>query len=141
MELNAEECPLCGTELSGLKFREIQAKLHREEQEKVAELARVESAVRLQFEQQFNHRLQKERLTLEKKAKDAADAQIKGIASERDLAAKKLKEADARAIEIQRQAQQDIAKEKLAAQCRSSNRWSSKSRRRLRSAMSWQRSW
>ena len=32
METNIEQCPLCGTELSEIKFREIQSKLREDEQ-------------------------------------------------------------------------------------------------------------
>ncbi len=116
MELNVEQCPLCGTELSEVKFKEIQARLLREEEDKAAALSRMESALRLQLEQQFNQDLEKQRLALEKKAKDEAEANIKQVTSELDLIAKKLKEAEAREVEIRRQSQEELAREKLAAQ-------------------------
>ena len=116
MELNREQCPLCGTELSGVKFKEIQAKLRREEQEKTAALTQAESALRLRLEKQFNQNLERQRQELEKKARDEAEARIKEVASERDIVAKKLKEAETREAEIRKQAQHEIAKEKLAAQ-------------------------
>jgi hypothetical protein len=115
MEPNLEQCPLCGTELSGVKFKEIQARLRREEQEKATKLTEAESALRLRLEQQFSQSLEKQRLALEKQAKDEAEVQIKKIATERDLAAKKLRDAEAREIENRIQAQNDLAKEKLAA--------------------------
>lgn len=116
MELNLEQCPLCGTELSRVKFKEIQAKLRAEEQGKATELIQAESALRMRLEQQFNQDLERQRQVLEKKARDEAAERIKVIASELDLAAKKLKEAEAREIEIRSQARQELAKEKLAAQ-------------------------
>jgi hypothetical protein len=116
MELSLEKCPLCGTELSGIKFKEIQAKLRREEQEQAAQLSKAESTFRMRLEQQFNQDLEKQRLALEKKAKDEAEVQTNKVAAELDLAAKKLKEAEARGIEIQQKAQQELAREKAAVQ-------------------------
>lgn len=116
MELNREQCPLCGTELSGVKFKEIQMKLRLEEQEKTAALTHAESTLRLRLEQQFNQDLERQRQALEKKVRNEAEVRIKEVASERDIAAKKLKEAEAREVEIRKQAQQEIAKEKLIAQ-------------------------
>ena len=116
MEFNLEQCPLCGTELSRIKFKEIQAKLSADEQEKAAQLKRAESAFRLRLEQQFNQDLERQRLALEKKAHDEAEAQVKKAASELELAARKLKEAEEREGEIRRQAQLELGREKLAAQ-------------------------
>ena len=116
MEPNHEECPLCGTELSGVKFREIQAKLRREEEEKIFQVNQATSAIQKRLESQFSQDLEKQRLALERKAKDDAEAQISKTIAERDLAAKKLKEAEGREVEIRAQAQQELAREKLKAQ-------------------------
>ena len=119
MQLDFEQCPLCGTELSEVKFREIQAKLHREEQEKAAALAQAESALRLQLEGHFRKEMARTQQILEKRANDEAATKIKLVASELDQTAKKLKEAEAREVEIRKQAEQRLAKEILATQMRS----------------------
>jgi Uncharacterized protein conserved in bacteria (DUF2130) len=116
MELNLQQCPLCGTELSGVKFKEIQAKISRDERENAAKLAQTESALRLRLEQQFSLDLEKQRQALQKKAQEDAERRISQIAAELGLAAKRLKEAEAREIEIRKQAEQDLAREKLAVQ-------------------------
>lgn len=117
---NLEKCPLCGTELSGVKFKEIQAKLNREEQEKAARLAQAESALRLRLEKQFNQDLEKERQALEKKAKAEAAEQINKLVRERDQAATKAKEAEAReatarkemALEAERERSRELANQR-----------------------------
>ena len=114
MELNLEQCPLCGTELSRIKFREIQSKLREEQQTKATELAQAQAATRQQFEQQFKSDLEKQKQAAAKKARDEAEQEIKKAIAERDQTAKKLKEAQEREVEIRKQAQQDLAKEKLA---------------------------
>jgi hypothetical protein len=115
VETNQEQCPLCGTELSRIKFREIQTKLHEEQQMKTAEVAQAEAAVRQRLELQFKSDLEKQKLAAGKKARDEAEQEIKKITVERDQAAKKLKETQEREVQIRKQAQLDIAKEKLAA--------------------------
>lgn len=53
METHIEQCPLCGSELTGLKCKEIEAKLRHDEQEKAADYEQappafgVKSAARL----------------------------------------------------------------------------------------------
>jgi hypothetical protein len=116
METTVEECPLCGTELSRIKFREIQSKLREEEQRKAADLAQAEVALRQRLEQQFKLDLEKLKQAAAKKAREEADQEIKKIAAERDQAAKKLKEAQEREPEIRKQAEQEIARQKQAAE-------------------------
>src|SRR3984885_335178 len=139
METNVEQCPLCGTELSRIKFREIQSKLREEEQRKAADLAQAELATRQHLEQQFKVDLEKQKQKAEKTAREEAGQEIKKVAAERDQAAKKLKEAEAgqeikkisaerdqaakklkeaqeREPEIRKQAEQEIAKQKQAAE-------------------------
>jgi hypothetical protein len=113
MGLNLERCPLCGTELSGVKFNEIQAKLNRDEQEKVAKLEQAESAVRLRLELQFNQDLEKQRLSLEKKAKAEVAEQINKLVLERNQAAARLKEANAREAAVRKQMAEEAEKERL----------------------------
>lgn len=117
--VNNEQCPTCGTELSKVKFNEILAKIKEDERQKSIEQKKkiAESAMilRHQLEQQFEQERQKQREAAEKLAKQEADQQIKKVSAERDAAAKKLKEAEARETEIKKQAEVDKrAAEKLA---------------------------
>jgi hypothetical protein len=116
METTVEQCPLCGTELSRIKFREIQSKLREEEQRKAADLAQAEVALRQRLEQQFKLELEKQKQAAAKKAREEADQEIKKVAAERDQAAKKLKEAQEREPEIRKQAEQEIARQKQSAE-------------------------
>jgi hypothetical protein len=116
MQTSIDQCPLCGTELSGIKFREIQAKLREEEQSKAAKSAQEELAMRQRLEQQFKQDLEKQKQVAAKKAKEEADQQIKKATAERDQMAKKLKDAQERELEIRKQAEQEIEKQKQAAE-------------------------
>lgn len=116
MEISVEQCPLCGTELSKTKFREIQSKLHEEEQKKAADLAQSEMAMRQRLEQQFKLDLEKQKQAAEKKVREEAAQELKKVAAERDQAAKKLKEAQEREAEIRKQADREIARQKQAAE-------------------------
>lgn len=111
-----EQCPLCGTELSRIKFREIQSKLREEEQDKAAELVQAELVTRQRLEQQFKLDLEKHKQIAEKKARDEAGQQIKKLATERDQTAKKLQEAQEREAEVRNQATAEIEKQKQAAE-------------------------
>ncbi|HEX5234607.1 MAG TPA: DUF2130 domain-containing protein [Silvibacterium sp.] len=118
MELNREQCPLCGTELSGVKFNEIQGKLRRSEADQAAELKRAEVTLRQALERQFKEESEKQRHLLETKARNEADARVKAITTERDQAASKAKEAEAREGQIRELAKQELAKEKIVLQSR-----------------------
>ncbi len=69
METTVEQCPLCGTELSRIKFREIQSKLREEEQRKAADIAQAKRSLRQRLEQQFKLDLEKQKQTAEKGAR------------------------------------------------------------------------
>ncbi len=116
VETNVEQCPLCGTELSRIKFQEIQSKLREEGQQKAAEVARAELETQRRLEQQFKLDLEKEKQAAAKRARDEAEQQIKKVAAERDQAAKKLREAEAREGEIRKEAQQELEKGRIAAE-------------------------
>jgi hypothetical protein len=111
-----EECPLCGTELSRIKFREIQSKLREQEERKTAELSQAELATRQRLEHQFKLDLERQKQLAEKRAKEQAEQQIKTVAAERDQAAQKLKEAQGREAEIRMQAQKELEKAKVVAE-------------------------
>jgi hypothetical protein len=115
MEAIVESCPLCGTELSKVKFSEIQAKLKGQNQQELAErekrVAEAETMVRLRLEQEFQKKLQTGKENAAKLAKQEVDQQIKKIAAERDDATKKAKQAEAREASVLKEAE----KEKQAA--------------------------
>lgn len=115
MEAIVESCPLCGTELSKVKFSEIQAKLKGQKQQELAErekrVAEAEVTVRNRLEQEFKKELQTEKENAAKLAKQEVNQQIKKIAAERDDATKKAKQAEAREASIRKEAE----KEKQAA--------------------------
>ena len=107
MENIGERCPLCGTELSKVKYAEIQGKIRDQERalklEEQQRLATAEKAMRLRLERQFQKQLQEQQEAAQKSAKEAVEAEIKKTATERDLATKKLKEAEAREVQIRKQ--------------------------------------
>lgn len=98
MEVVLQSCPLCGTELSKVKFVEIQAKLRDQKQQELLEqkknAAQVEATVRLRLEAGFKKELQTARQDAAKAAKQELDEQIKKIAAERDQANKRAKDAE-----------------------------------------------
>ena len=107
METTVEQCPLCGTELSKTKFREIQSKLQEGEQRKAAAFKQAELAMRQRLEQQFKLDLETQKRTTEKTVREEAGQEIKKVVAERDQAARKLKEAQEREAKILKQAQED----------------------------------
>jgi hypothetical protein len=116
VETNIDQCPLCGSELSQTKFREIRAKLKDEAQKKADELAQTQAATRQRLEQEFKKELDEQRRATEKKAKDEAEERVQKMVAERDLTTKKLKDAEANAAEIRKQAQSEIEKQKQLAE-------------------------
>src|SRR5260370_31082563 len=116
MVFNLDQCPLCGTELSRIKFKEIKTRLQEEERKNAAQLDQAETATRQRLEQQYNVDLEKQKQAAERKVRTEAEIEIKKVAAERDLAAGKLKQAEAREVETRKQAQQELAKAKLAAE-------------------------
>jgi uncharacterized protein DUF2130 len=113
---SSDQCPLCGTELSKIKFGEIQAKLADQEQQRLSEqrkkLAEAEATARQTLELQFQKKLEAQTAAAAKHAKQEAEEQIKKISAERDQANKKVKAAEAREIEIRKQAQQEAEKKR-----------------------------
>jgi len=81
MEAIVESCPLCGSELSKVKFSEIQSKLRDQKQHAVAEekkmVSQAEATVRLRMEQEFKEELQAEKEKAVKLAKQELDQQIR----------------------------------------------------------------
>ena len=135
---SSDQCPLCGTELSKIKFGEIQAKLAEQQQQVLLEqqkkLSEAEAATRQALKLQFQKELATQTEAAAKLAREEAEQRAKQIAAELDKAAQKLKEAATREVEIRKQAQADkvtaakLAKEaadeqikKIAAQLEQAN--------------------
>ncbi len=116
METNLEQCPLCGTELSQTKFREIRAKLRDQDQKKAAELAEAKSAVARNLEEEFKKKFEQQRRDTEKKVREETEQRVNKVIAERDQLTTKLKVAEAREGEIRKQAQLEIEKQKLTAE-------------------------
>jgi hypothetical protein len=116
VETNLEQCPLCGTELSVIKFREIQSKLRQEEQRKAADVEQATATMRLRLEQKFNLDLEKQKKLAEKKAADEAAQEVRKVSAERDKASKKVLELEAREADVRKAAELQIAKHKEAAE-------------------------
>ena len=116
MQTNLEQCPLCGSELSQTKFREIRAKQRDQEEKKAAELAEAKSAITRNLEEEYKKQFEQQRRAAEKKIRDEADVLVKKALAEREQLTNKLKGAQAREAEIRKQAQLEIEKQKQAAE-------------------------
>jgi hypothetical protein len=116
MQTTLEECPLCGTELSQTKFREIRVKLREQEDQKARELAEAKLAIKREAEQEFSKKLEQESRAAEKRASAEADKQVQRVMAEKDALNRRLKVAEAREAETRKQAQAEIEKQKQAAE-------------------------
>ncbi|MFZ0737861.1 MAG: DUF2130 domain-containing protein [Candidatus Acidiferrales bacterium] len=116
METNLEQCPLCGSELSQTKFREIRAKLRDQEQRKATELAEAKLAITRSVEVELKKGFELQRQAAEKKVKEEADQRVKKALAEREQVAKQLLEAQQREEGIREQARLGIEKQKQAAE-------------------------
>ena len=116
METNLEQCPLCGSELSQTKFREIRAKLRDQEQRKATELAEAKLAITRSVEVELKKGFELQRQAAEKKVKEEADQRVKKALAEREQVAKQLLEAQQREEGIREQARLEIGKQKQAAE-------------------------
>jgi hypothetical protein len=112
MQANLEQCPLCSTELSQTKFREIRAKLREEEDRKAAEIAQAKLAATKEIEEEFRKKLEQEGKAAEKRGRAEADKQLQRMVAERDGLTEKLQAAQEREIEIRKQAQVEGEKQK-----------------------------
>jgi hypothetical protein len=118
VETNLERCPLCSTELSQVKFREIQTKLRDEARKKAGEIEQGKLAARQELEEEFKKALEKEKQQAAKKATQEAEQQLKKLAAERDQAASKLKEAQAREAQIRKDSELALQTHKQALEHR-----------------------
>jgi len=116
VETNLEQCPLCGSELSQTKFREIRAKLRDQEEKKAAEVAEAKSVITRELEEGFKRKFEEQRRLTEKRVREEAEQRVKRAIAEREQVTAKLRAAEAREGEIRKQAQIEIEKHKQAAE-------------------------
>jgi len=114
VQSTSERCPTCGTELSTVKYQEIQAKIKQEERTRSAEerqrLAEAEATTRHRLEEQFKQDLEKQKQAAAKQAKQEAEQKIGKMTAERDEAIKKLKEAEGREADVRKQVLEEAEK-------------------------------
>lgn len=116
MQTNLEQCPLCGSELSQTKFREIRAKLREQDDRRATELAEAKLALTRRLEEEFKGKLEQERRASEKRAREEAEKKFQKITAERDALTGKLKAAEAREAEVRKQTQAEVEKQRQAAE-------------------------
>ena len=116
MQANLEQCPLCGTELSQTKFREIRAKLREQDDQKARELEDAKLAIKGDAEREYSQKLAQESREAEKRARAEAHKQLEKALAEKDGLADKLRTAEAQVAEIRKKAQADIEKQKQIAE-------------------------
>src|SRR2546429_271585 len=118
MQTSLEQCPLCGTQLSQTKFREIRAKLREQEDKKARELEEAKLAIKREAEREFSKKLEQESRAAEKRARAEAAKQLEKVLAEKDALAGKLKTTEAQVAEVRKQAQADVEKQKVIAESR-----------------------
>ncbi len=118
MSTNLELCPLCGTELSQTKYREIREKLRADKERQTNDLEEAKAAISKKLEADMKERFDRQRVLSEKKIRDDATQEIQKAVNERDRVMGKLKASDARESEIRKQAQAEIEKRSEAAEKR-----------------------
>ncbi len=96
MAVNTEQCPLCGTELSAVKFKEIQVVLRQQEERKAADLRR-------RIELEYKMELDKQKAAVEKRVRQETEALVKRLSSEKDQAAKKLVQSEASVAAVRKE--------------------------------------
>lgn len=112
MENRIDQCPLCGSELSTTKFREIESRLASEKRSNADAVATAVAASRANSEAQFEQQMQKVKAAAETRANAKAAEDMRKLAAERDGVAKKLKEAETRNQEAQAKADRELARQK-----------------------------
>jgi len=126
MQTNLEQCPLCGTELSQTKYREIRAKLKEQDERNSRELEDAKLAVHREAEQEFHKKLEQESRAAEKRARAEADKQVQKVIAEKATLSGKLKAAEAQEAEIRKEAQAEIEKQKELAAKRAKSEFEEK---------------
>jgi hypothetical protein len=113
--MNMGQCPMCGSELSRVKFNEIEAKRKNDEKRRLAELEQAELAIKRRLAQEYKKDLEQASRLADQKAKEQADREIKKAVGERELLSKQIKEFEIREAEIRKQGRLEIEKQKQAA--------------------------
>src|ERR1700730_15627554 len=98
---NEQQCPWCGHIISRSKFLEIEAKIRADEQKK---LEAAKAALSKELDEKYRRELAAAKQIEGKRATEAAEKKIAAITAERDQAAQKAKELQAREGEIRKQA-------------------------------------
>jgi len=96
-----ERCPWCSSVISRDSFLEIERKIRAQEKEK---LDKKEALIRETLQRQFAADYEKQRLASEKRLQAENEKAVVKLTAERDVAANKLKDAEAREVEIRKQA-------------------------------------
>jgi len=112
---NLEQCPLCGTELSQTKFREIKAKLRAEDDKRADEIASAKATLRQSFQHELRKQLDDQRRSVEKKLREEAAQILEKAISDKGELETKLKDSEVRIAEIESNTKTEIEKAKLLA--------------------------
>jgi hypothetical protein len=112
---NAGKCPTCGSELSQIKFNEIEERRKYEEKRRVEQAEAAELALTRRLAIEHKKELEQVRLAEAKRAGEQAQLEMKKVVAEREQLAKKVKEAEQREAEIRKQAATEIERQKIAA--------------------------
>ena len=116
METNLEQCPLCGSELSQTKFREIRTKLRAQEDRRATELAEARLAITRQVEFELKKQFEQDKRAVEKRAREEAEQRVTKAVAERGEVEKELKATQARVAEIQKAAQLEVVRQREEAE-------------------------
>src|ERR1700722_9505644 len=115
MEANSGNCPVCGSELSRVKFAEIEERRKYEEKRSREKMEAAELALKRRLELEHKKEIDQVRQDAAKRASEQAEKEIKKVVAESELLARKVKESERREVEIRKQAAAEIEKQKIAA--------------------------
>lgn len=116
MQTNPEACPLCGTELSQTKFREIKARQREMDERRAAELAEAKAAISRSYEEEYKNKFDLAKRQAERTARSEAAKETAQLVAKHDQLVLQLKEAADRESEIRKQAKAEIIREKQLAE-------------------------
>lgn len=104
-----ERCPWCGGEISRERFVEIQAKIREEERRRLAAL---QAETRKTLKDEFDAELARKTAKIQQKLAAEAEQKVLGVATERDGALLRLKQAEARESAIRQKALDEAERER-----------------------------
>ncbi len=102
-----ELCPWCNSVISRDSFLEIEARIRTEEKKK---LTTKEAIIRETLKNQFAADYEKRQQVIERKLKAESEITLTKLTAERDAAARRLKDAEGRELEIRKQAKAEADK-------------------------------